>query len=317
MLQSIIFKDGALEIPVQVSEDKENIWLRPEDMALLFDRDRTVITRHIRNIYKEDELEENSTCANFAQVQKEGARLIERNYKYYNLDVIISVGYRVKSKKGIAFRHWATKILKEYIIKGYAINQKRLQALNKVVEIQSNILANTLEINSADLLNVIEQYTTALELLDDYDHKKIVKPNFNSIENYQITYADAQKLIDEMKLKFQSDIFGQEKSKGILNGIIRNIYQTAFGEEIYKSTQEKAANLLYFIIKDHPFTDGCKRIAASLFLYFLSQNNLLLANGTKIISESTLVAITLLIAESKADEKDIMINIILNFLSWK
>lgn len=312
----ILYKDGELELPVEVAPDKETVWLKVEEMAKLFDRDRSVIQRHIRNIFKENELEESSTCAKFAQVQNEGDRSIERTFNYYNLDMIISVGYRVKSPRGIAFRKWATSILKEYIVQGYAVNAKRLNVLNKVVEIQSNIIADVLELDSKEVFDVIQKYTQALELLDDYDHQIVQKPKISNEKAYQLTFNECKKLIESMTFSKSSTIFGKEKTKGALEGIIGSVYQTAFGEDVYPSVQEKAANLLYFIVKDHPFIDGCKRIAASIFLYFLNKNNLLFKNNKKIISDSTLVAITLLLAESRPEEKEIMINVIMNFLEW-
>ena len=312
----ILYKDGELELPVEVAPDKETVWLKVEEMAKLFDRDRSVIQRHIKNIFKENELEESSTCAKFAQVQNEGNRPIERTFNYYNLDMIISVGYRVKSPRGIAFRKWATSILKEYIVQGYAVNAKRLNVLNKVVEIQSNIIADVLELDSKEVFDVIQKYTQALELLDDYDHQIVQKPKISNEKAYQLTFNECKKLIESMTFSKSSTIFGKEKTKGSLEGIIGSVYQTAFGEDVYPSVQEKAANLLYFIVKDHPFIDGCKRIAASIFLYFLNKNNLLFKNDKKIISDSTLVAITLLLAESRPEEKEIMINVIMNFLEW-
>lgn len=312
----ILYKDGELELPVEVAPDKETVWLKVEEMAKLFDRDRSVIQRHIRNIFKENELEESSTCAKFAQVQNEGDRSIERTFNYYNLDMIISVGYRVKSPRGIAFRKWATSILKEYIVEGYAVNTKRLNVLNKVVEIQSNIIADVLELDSREVFDIIQKYTQALELLDDYDHQIVQKPKISNEKAYQLTFNECNKLIESMTFSKSSTIFGKEKTKGSLEGIIGSVYQTAFGEDVYPSVQEKAANLLYFIVKDHPFIDGCKRIAASIFLYFLNKNNLLFKNDKKIISDSTLVAITLLLAESRPEEKEIMINVIINFLEW-
>lgn len=312
----ILYKDGELELPVEVAPDKETVWLKVEEMAKLFDRDRSVIQRHIRNIFKENELEESSTCAKFAQVQNEGDRSIERTFNYYNLDMIISVGYRVKSPRGIAFRKWATSILKEYIVQGYAVNAKRLNVLNKVVEIQSNIIADVLELDSREVFDVIQKYTQALELLDDYDHQIVQKPKISNEKAYKLNFNECKQLIENMTFSKSSTIFGKEKTKGALEGIIGSVYQTAFGEDVYPSVQEKAANLLYFIVKDHPFIDGCKRIAASIFLYFLNKNNLLFKNNKKIISDSTLVAITLLLAESRPEEKEIMINVIMNFLEW-
>ncbi len=278
---------------------------------VLFDRDVKTIGKHINNALKEEL--DSSVVAKFATTASDG-----KTYKvdYYNLDMIISVGYRVKSPRGIAFRKWATSILKEYIVQGYAVNAKRLNVLNKVVEIQSNIIADVLELDSREVFDVIKKYTQALELLDDYDHQIVQKPKISNKKAYQLTFNECKKLIESMTFSKSSTIFGKEKTKGSLEGIIGSVYQTAFGEDVYPSVQEKAANLLYFIVKDHPFIDGCKRIAASIFLYFLNKNNLLFKNDKKIISDSTLVAITLLLAESKPEEKEIMINVIMNFLEW-
>ena len=228
--------------------------------------------------------------------------------------MIISVGYRVKSARGVEFRRWANKILKDYIVQGYAVNERRLAALNRVVEIQSNIIAGVLDLDAEKVLEVVKRYSLALEMLDDYDHQTITKPKISSDEVYKLTYEECRNLISKMSYSETSDIFGKEK--GLLKGIIDSIYQSAFGEEAYPSIEEKAANLLYFIIKDHPFVDGCKRIAATTFLYFLDMNRILYKNNKKILSDSTLVALTLLIAESKPQEKEIMINIVMNFLGW-
>ena len=307
----ILYKDGELELPVEVAPDKETVWLNRNELAVLFDRDVKTIGKHINNALKEEL--DSSVVAKFATTASDG-----KTYKidYYNLDMIISVGYRVKSPRGIAFRKWATSILREYIVQGYAVNAKRLNALNKVVEIQSNIIADVLELDSKEVFDVIKKYTQALELLDDYDHQIVQKPKISNEKAYQLTFNECKKLIENMTFSKFSTIFGKEKTKGSLEGIIGSVYQTAFGEDVYLSVQEKAANLLYFIVKDHPFVDGCKRIAASIFLYFLNKNNLLFKNNKKIISDSTLVAITLLLAESKPEEKEIMINVIMNFLEW-
>ena len=307
----ILYKDGELELPVEVAPDKETVWLNRNQLAVLFDRDVKTIGKHINNALKEEL--DSSVVAKFATTASDG-----KTYKvdYYNLDMIISVGYRVKSPRGIAFRKWATSILKEYIVQGYAVNAKRLNMLNKVVEIQSNIIADVLELDSREVFDVIKKYTQALELLDDYDHQIVQKPKISNEKAYQLTFNECKKLIENMTFSKFSTIFGKEKTKGSLEGIIGSVYQTAFGEDVYPSVQEKAANLLYFIVKDHPFIDGCKRIAASIFLYFLNKNNLLFKNDKKIISDSTLVAITLLLAESKPEEKEIMINVIMNFLEW-
>lgn len=308
----VIFKNGELELEVTVSENRENVWLSQDQMATLFDVDRSRVTRHIKNIYDDNELDENSTCAENALVQTEGKRKVKRTIKIYNLDMILAVGYRVKSPNGIIFRKWATSILKDYMIRGYAINQKRLDALHKTVEIQTRILASTLELDEKEVLNVIETYAIALSLLDDYDHGLLSKPEgTNSI--YRLSYQECRELID--KMKFDSDVFGVEKEEGKLNGILAAVYQNVFGQELYPSIEEKAANLLYFLIKDHPFADGCKRIGATIFLEFLNKNNHLIIKGTPIISNNALVAITLMIAESRPEEKETMISLVMNFLS--
>lgn len=308
----VIFKNGELELEVTVSENRENVWLSQDQMATLFDVDRSRVTRHIKNIYDDNELDENSTCAENALVQTEGKRKVKRTIKIYNLDMILSVGYRVKSPNGIIFRKWATSILKDYMIRGYAINQKRLDALHKTVEIQTRILASTLELDEKEVLNVIETYANALSLLDDYDHGLLSKPEGTDFI-YRLSYQECRELID--KMKFDSDVFGVEKEEGKLNGILAAVYQNVFGQELYPSIEEKAANLLYFLIKDHPFADGCKRIGATIFLEFLNKNNHLIIEGTPIISNSALVAITLMIAESRPEEKETMVSLVMNFLS--
>ena len=301
----IVFKNGGLELEVNVSEDRENVWLSKQQMAELFQRDRTVISKHLKNIFNESELSEKSNVQNLHVANS------DKPVPFYSLDVIISVGYRVKSPNGIIFRKWATSILKDYMVKGYAINKKRLDALNKTIEIQSRMLASSLDIDAKEVLSVIETYSNALSLLDDYDHGTISKPKGkNSI--YELTYKECKDLIDSMK--FNSSVFGVEKEKGKLEGILAAIYQNVFGEELYPSIEEKAANLLYFIIKDHPFADGCKRIGACLFLEFLNKNNHLIIDGKQIISNSALVAITLMIAESRPEEKETMVRLVMNFL---
>ena len=251
----IIYKDGELELQVEVTPDKETVWLNRNQLATLFERDTKTIGKHINNALKEEL--DTSVVAKFATTASDG-----KTYKvdYYNLDMIISVGYRVKSQRGITFRKWATSILKEYIFQGYAINDKRLKVLNKVVEIQSNIIADVLELDSKEVFDVIQKYTQALELLDDYDHQIVQKPKPTNKGSYQLSYNECRNLIDSMTFNSTSTIFGKEKSKGVLEGIIGSVYQSTFGEDIYPSTQEKAANLLYFIIKDHPFIDGCKKL---------------------------------------------------------
>lgn len=303
----VVFKNGELELEVSLNENKDTVWLNRHQIAKLFDRDIKTINKHINNAINE-ELSDYSVVAKFATTASDGKTY---QVEYFNLDVIISVGYRVKSPNGIIFRKWATSILKDYMIKGYSINQKRLAALNKTIEIQSRMLASTLEIDAKEVLSVIETYSNALSLLDDYDHGTISKPEGkNSI--YELNYKECRDLIDSMK--FNSSVFGIEKEKGKLEGILAAIYQNVFGEELYPSIEEKAANLLYFIIKDHPFADGCKRIGASLFLEFLNKNKHLIIDGKQIISNSALVAITLMIAESRPEEKETMVRLVMNFL---
>ena len=311
----VIFKNGELELQVNVSPDLETVWLNRDQMSDLFDRDIKTIGKHISNIFKEGELDKEVVVAKFATTTKHGAikgKTQTKNVEFYNLDVIISVGYRVKSQRGIAFRKWATSILKDYMIKGYAVNEKRLEILNKTIEIQSRMLATAYELDEKELLDVIEAYQNALSLLDDYDHGSISKPKGKK-SVYRLTYEECRELID--KMKFESAVFGVEKEEGKLNGILAAVYQNVFGQELYPNIEEKAANLLYFLIKDHPFADGCKRIGATIFLEFLNKNHHLIIDGKKIISDSALVAITLMIAESRPEEKETMVKLVMNFLS--
>ena len=307
----VIYKDGNLEVEVQINSEEDTVQLTLNQISELFERDKSSISRRISNIYKNGELDRSSTVAKNATVQNEGGRNIERSLDYYNLDLILSVGYRVNSKRGIAFRRWASSILKDYMLKGYAVNEKRLKSLNKTVEIQSRMIASALELESDDVYKVVNEYTKALDLLDDYDHQCLSRPN-GSDTLYRLSYEEVRKLIDSMK--FNSDVFGVEKEKGKLNGILEAVYQNVFGTEVYPSIEEKAANLLYFLIKDHPFADGCKRIGASVFLEFLNKNNALMRNGKQVISDSALVAITLMVAESRPEEKETMVTLIMNFL---
>jgi len=308
----VLFETEDKEITLNVKVDQDTVWLNRNQMADLFGRDVKTIGKHINNALKEEL--DNSTVANFATVQNEGGRDVERNIDYYNLDMIISVGYRVKSQRGIEFRRWANKVLKDYIIKGYAINDKRLEALQKTVEIQAKMLATAIEGDSDEVLKAVNLYTQALTLLDKYDHQSLEKPEGNQ-PIYRITYADCRAMVDRMEDSFKSDVFGVEKEPGKIEGILAAVYQDIFGGEVYPSLEEKAANLLYFMIKDHPFADGCKRIAASLFLEFLNRNNALFRDGHKVISDGALVAITLMIAESDPKEKDIMTTMVMNLLS--
>ena len=275
------FVDNDFELDVRTDRENETVWLRAEEMALLFDVNRPAIVKHISNILSEGELD-SSTCSILEQVQKEGNRTIKRKVNYYNLDMIISVGYRVKSKRGIIFRTWANKVLKEYLIQGYSVNQKRLEKLNKVIDIQNKMLASVLNIDAYELSEVIKTYTNALDILDDYDHQRLIKPKGNDTI-YRIEYAEARSIIDSMKFNNDSTLFGIEKEQGKLDGILASVYQNVFGKELYPTLEDKAAHLLYFLVKDHPFVDGCKRIAATLFLEFLNKNKRLVRNGKLII----------------------------------
>ena len=304
-LDLVKFVDNDFELEVRTDKENDTVWLTQKEMALLFDVSSDNIGLHISNILKENELDD-STTEFSSVVQLEGKRKVKRKLKIYNLDMIISVGYRVKSQRGILFRKWANRILKEYLLQGYSINQKRLLALNKTIEIQSRMLASSLNIDQEALVSVIEEYTNALDLLDDYDHQCLNKPKGNQTI-YELTYQDCRTLIDSMKFKDTSTIFGLEKEEGKLNGILAAVYQNVFVQEVYPSLEEKAAHLLYFLVKDHPFADGCKRIAATIFLEFLNRNHALVKNGKIVIANDTLVAITILTAESKPEEMAITI----------
>ena len=313
----ILFENQNIELEVNMKDD--TVWLSLEQLAMLFDRDRTVIKRHINNIFKEKELDENEVCAKFAHTTSHGAlanKTQTRKIDYYNLDVIISVGYRVKSQNGVIFRKWANKILKDYMIKGYSINQKRLEYLEKTVKLIdiANRIDEKLENNDAkEILKVIGNYSKALELLDDYDHKKLSKPK-GSESKKQIKYQDCLKIINQLRFNEESDIFAIERNKG-LESIIGNIYQTFDGNEVYRSIEEKASNFLYMIVKNHVFIDGNKRIAATLFIYFLSYYNILYKDSKQVIDNNTLTALTLLIAESNPKEKEVIIDLVMNFLN--
>ena len=305
----ILFETADKEIKLNVSVNDNTVWLNRNQLAELFERDVKTIGKHINNALKEEL--DNSVVANFATTASDGKIY---QVEHYNLDMIISVGYRVKSNRGVEFRKWANKILKQYIIQGYAINEKRLEALQRTVSIQTKMLASTLEVEEIDVLKAVNLYTEALMLLDQYDHQSLNKPE-GSKPICRITYEECRRMVDAMEDTFHSDVFGIEKEEGKVEGILAAVYQSVFGGDVYPSLEEKAANLLYFMIKDHPYADGCKRIAASLFLEFLNKNNFLYKDGTKRISDGAMVAITLMIAESNPSEKDIMVNLVMNLLT--
>ena len=306
-----IFENQNVKLEVNMKD--ETVWLTQEQMAKLFDRDRKTITRHIQNIYKEGELEENQVCSFFEHTANDGKVY---NTQFYNLDMIISVGYRVKSKNGIIFRKWATNILKDYMIKGYAVNQKRLEYLEKtikLIDIATRVDDNLNGDEAKDILNVISNYSKGLDLLDYYDHRTVKKIKGNTSKD-KINYKECMNIINTLRFNEESDLFALERNNG-LSSIIDNIYQTFDNTEVYKSIEEKAANFLYLIIKNHVFIDGNKRIAATLFIYFLNYYDILLKNGNRIIDNNTLTALTLLVAQSNPKEKDILIDLIMNFLT--
>ena len=309
----ILFENQGVKLEVNLKD--ETVWLNREQLAELFDRDVKTIGKHINNALNE-ELQDVSTVAKFATVQKEGDRKVTRNIEYYNLDMIVSIGYRVKSNKGIIFRRWANKILKDYMLKGYAVNQKRLEYLEKTVKLIdiANRIDERLEGSDAkEILKVICEYSKALDLLDDYDHRTLKKVEGN-IDERKIKYEDCINIINKLRFNEESSLFAVERDKG-LESIIGNIYQSFDGQDIYKSIEEKAANFLYLIVKNHVFADGNKRIAATLFIYFLNFYGILYKNGKKTIDNNTLAALTLLIAESNPKEKDVIIDLVMNFLN--
>ena len=310
----LLFENQDVKLEVNMKDD--SVWLTQGQMAELFNTSRTNIIEHISNIYSDEELDKNSTCQDFRQVRKEGKRTVTRTIPFYNLDMIISVGYRVNSKQGIIFRKWATSILKDYMIKGYAVNQKRLEYLEKTVKLID--IAGRIDINlkgneAQEIIKVINNYSNALNLLDDYDHKRIIKPNGTINEN-KINYEDCMNIVNKLKFSSDSDLFALERDNGV-EAIIFDIYQTFDGKDLYSSIEEKAANFLYLIIKNHVFIDGNKRIAATLFIYFLEFYNLLYKDDKQVIDNNTLVAITLLIAQSNPKEKEILVDLVMNFLS--
>lgn len=304
----ILFENQGVKLEVNLKE--ETVWLTQAQMELLFDVKQSTLSEHINNIFKEGELEE-KTSIGISDKSSGG-----RKSKIYNLDVIISVGYRVKSKNGVIFRQWANKILKDYMLKGYAVNQKRLDYLEKTIKLIdiANRIDERLEGNDAkEILKVIGDYSKALDLLDDYDHRTLKKIN-GKIDERKIEYSDCIEVINKLRFNEESTLFAVERDKG-LESIIGNIYQSFAGVDIYKSIEEKGANFLYLIVKNHVFADGNKRIAATLFIYFLNFYGILYKNEKQTIDNNTLAALTLLIAESNPKEKDVIIDLVMNFLN--
>lgn len=305
----ILFETADREIKLAVPVKNDTVWLDRRQLAELFERDVKTIGKHIHNALKEEL--DSSVVANFATTASDGKVY---QVEHYNLDMIISVGYRVKSNRGVEFRKWANRILRQYIVQGYATNAKRLESLQRTVDIQSKMLSSALDADEAEILTAVNLYTDSLMLLDQYDHQSLKKPSGNK-PIYRMTYEDCRNLVNAMEDAFQSEVFGVEREKGKVEGILAAVYQNVFGGDVYPSLEEKAANLLYFMVKDHPYADGCKRIAVALFLEFLRRNKFLYKNGEKRISDGTLVAITLMIAESNPSEKDIMVNLVMNLLA--
>ena len=308
--QLVLFKskDGDIEIPVRMEE--ESLWLTRMQMAELFGVTPQNITLHMRNVYKSGELEVAATSKESLLVQDEGGRKITRKVITYTLAAIISVGYRVNSTRATQFRIWATRILKEYVLHGYTLNQQRLRQLGQAVEVMKRV-SNRLD--AEQVLDVVKTYSSALDLLDAYDHQTVGKPKARS-RSVKLTYAECRVFIDSMKFAEASPLFGNEKD-GSFKSALGAVYQSFGGKDLYPSAQEKAANLLYLVTKNHGFSDGNKRIAAGLFLYFLQRNRLLLRkDGSKRIADSTLVALTVMIAESRPAEKEMMVNLVMTFL---
>ena len=307
----IIFKDDGVQIDVYLSPSEETVWLSQSQMAELFDVDRSRITRHINKVYKDGELEKNSTCAENAHMGTLGVQQYKVNL--YNLDMIISVGYRVNSKRGIQFRRWANEVLKDYMLKGIAIDEMKMNNYKKIVKLIPQIELATEGMDSSDVLGVINRYAKSLQILDDYDYKRLIKPSGNS-NAYKLNYKETKQVINNLEFNSKSKLFGKEKDQSFKSSI-STIYQTFQGKDLYPTIEEKGANLLYLIVKNHSFVDGNKRIAASIFLYFLHKNNQLIIDNKELISNSTLAAITVMIALSKPEDKDDMVNLVMTFIS--
>ena len=320
----VIYKADDGQIHIDVRMENETMWLSQQQMADVFQTDRTSVLRHIKNIYATGELDEISTCAKFAQVREEGTRKVVRQIPYYNLDVIISVGYRVNSKRGTQFRIWANRTLKEYLVKGYAINNQlavqKYEELSQLVHLLGRTINNEAELikgdDSRELVNVVRDYTYALDTLDRYDYQQLTIEHTTIEETFRATYNSAMETIATLKEKFGgSSLFGKEKDESFKSSI-GQIYQTFGGNELYPSVEEKAAMLLYLVVKNHSFVDGNKRIAATLFLWFMQNNGILYnSDGSKRLSDGTLVALTLMIAESRTDEKDMILKVIVNLIN--
>jgi len=322
MSEIIIYKNKVNETQVEVRFEGETFWLTLNQIAELFERDKSVVSRHIKNIFKEKELEPSATVAKNATVQKEGERDVLRNVEFYNLDMILSIGYRVNSKMGTQFRQWANQRLKDFLVQGYSINQKRLEQLEKVIEIVQNTdKMNELQVSeSKGLLEILSGYTKSFVLLNQYDSNSIQTGRLNENITHEISYTEAKNAIDQLKARLilkkeATDLFGKEKDESFISSL-RSITQTFDGQYLYTSVEEQAANLLYFIIKNHSFNDGNKRIGAFLFILFLERNKYnLKRSGEAKINDNGLIALALLVAQSKPDDKDLMIALVMNLIN--
>jgi death-on-curing family protein len=307
--------DGTVSLDVRL--ERESLWLSLNQIAALFERDKSVISRHLRNIFKEGELERQATVANYATVQVEGERTVTRLVEFFNLDAIISVGYRVNSKRGTQFRIWATRVLRDHVFQGYSVNLNRLRDLNQTVRLVAGVIdRKDLSGDEAKaLLRVLGEYSHALDLLDDYDHQRVGAPDITSPVVHMLSYEEATRVIGRLRERFgESTLFGVEKDKGLASAL-GAVMQTFGGEDLYPSLEEKAAHLLYFLVKNHAFVDGNKRIAAALFLWFLERNGILFVGpGERLISDAALVAMTLMISESRREEKDVLVRIVTHLL---
>jgi len=307
--------DGTTSLDVKL--ERETVWLNQKQMALLFDKDADTIGLHIRNAYKEGELEETATTEDSSVVQNEGSRTVRRPVRFYNLDVVISVGYRVKSKRGTQFRIWATRVLRDHLLQGYTVNERRLRDLNQAVRLIA-AAADRRDLSGDEakaLLQVVGEYRFALDLLDDYDYQRVGLPPAGEKAVYSLSYPEALRIVEQLRERFGgSTLFGRQKDEG-LQASLGAVMQTFGGKDLYPSLEEKAAHLLYFLIKNHAFIDGNKRIGAALFLWFLEKNGALRdRRGERRISDAALVALTLLIAESKPVEKEIIVRIVTHLL---
>lgn len=309
----VIYQDPERQVRVDVRLERETVWLNLNQIAQLFERDKSVISRHLRNIFREGELDRNSVVAFFATVQDEGGRQVVRNIEYYNLDAILSVGYRVNSKRGTQFRIWATRVLREHLVKGYTVNQRRLAELQQTIQVLASIPDRRMLAGdeAAALLHLLRDYSFALTLLDDYDHGRLPPVRGEPQAAVPISREEALRLVDSLRLHFGgSDLFGRLQGNG-LDSAMAAIFQTAGGKDVYPTLAEKAAHLLYFTVKNHPFVDGNKRIGAALFLWLLEKNGALhLPDGRRRFSEEALVALTLLVAESNSKDKETIIQLI-------